>query len=557
MIGKGNRRQGNQAGAMGEAFGDLNATEFLNENHYVPQSGIDPFVEGAYVTGNTVTGIRNYAMDWPMSGPFPTPGRNPHVDPLNFGDYEYDITGQEVHADGELWIATNYTLRQLFLDRYPSTGAAADIACARGDRPVDQCAGDRRWFQLYYDAMLLMPTAPTMVDARNAILAADQTRFGGANQDILWRGFAERGFGQFASTVDPADNDPVPDFSSPDENNANVTFKAVDATGAPVAAKVFVGDYEARVTPIADTDPANDPAPGAATNLDATAGFVPTADHRGDGHDDQGGRNDHGHGDNNDNGGSSGDDNGAGFNFVATAPGYGVVRFRITDLRPGENRTVTIEFQPNFAASTRGARATGDGTNQQSLIDGTEATDWTSTAGAPVQGQQVVVALAGGRQTFKAVNVSALLNPGQNRFTALRQFELDACTAAANAANPTCDGTIAAGWSQILVSQPDAFPSVNPRPLAPDMLLRTWKVHRTTATHVLFRVLNNQCTGQTSFEGEQDSDPSYSTDCRTTSLTPAGTVALPARNTEVHAAELQVLPSLPKVRGAEGDEDEQ
>jgi len=557
MIGKGDRRQGFQAGAMGEAFGDLNATEYLNANHYVPQTGIDPFVEGAYVTGNTVTGIRNYTMDWPMSGAFPTPGRNPHVDSLNFGDVGYDLTGPEVHADGELWIATNYTLRQLFLNRYPSAGAAADIACARGDRPVDQCPGDRRWMQLYFDAMLLMPTRPTMIDARNAILAADQTRFGGANQDILWRGFAERGLGQLATTASDADTDPVPDFSSPDENNATVTFRAVDAsTGAPVAATIFVGDYEARITPIADTDPANDAAGGAA-NLDGSAGFVPTADRRGDGHNDRGGRNGHGRGSDDDNHAHRGEDNGAGYNFVATAPGYGTVRFRITSLRPGESRTVTIQFQPNVAAAARGATAAGDGTNQQNLIDGTEATDWTSTAGAPVQGQQVVVALAGGRQTFKAVSVSALLNPGQNRFTALRQFELDACTAGSSTANPACDGTIAAGWSQILVSQPDAFPSVNPRPIAPDMLLRTWKVHKTTATHVLFRVLNNQCTGQTSFQGEQDTDPSYSTDCRTTSLTPAGAVALPARNTEVHAAELQVLPSLSKVRGAdEGDDNE-
>ena len=50
MIGKGFRRSGDHAGAMGEAFGDLNATQYLNSNHDVPVSGINPFVEGAYVT---------------------------------------------------------------------------------------------------------------------------------------------------------------------------------------------------------------------------------------------------------------------------------------------------------------------------------------------------------------------------------------------------------------------------------------------------------------------------------------------------------------------------
>ena len=264
MIGKGFRRSGEHAGAMGEAFGDLNAAQYLNENHDVPVSGINPFVEGAYVTGNPVTGIRDYAMNWPMSGEFPSPGRNPHVNALNLGDYEFDLTGQEVHADGEIWIATNFTLRQLFLNRYPAHGSSVDRRCAIGELPATQCPGDRRWIQLYFDAMLLMPTGPTLIDARNAILAADQTRFGGANQDLLWRGFAERGFGQFATTTGPNDDNPIPDFSSPDENNATVTFKAVtqDNPGhaTPVDATVYVGDYEARVTQIADTIAANDPA---------------------------------------------------------------------------------------------------------------------------------------------------------------------------------------------------------------------------------------------------------------------------------------------------------
>jgi hypothetical protein len=241
MIGKGFRRSGDHAGAMGEAFGDLNATQYLNSNHDVPVSGINPFVEGAYVTGNPDTGLRDYAMIWPMSGDFPSPGKNPHVNSLNLGDYEFDLTGQEVHADGEIWVATNYTLRQLLLNRYPAHGSSVDRRCAIGELPATQCPGDRRWIQLYFDAMLLMPTAPTLIDARNAILAADQTRFGGANQDLLWRGFAERGFGQFATTTGPNDDNPIPDFSSPDENNATVTFKAVTQDspghGAPVDAR--------------------------------------------------------------------------------------------------------------------------------------------------------------------------------------------------------------------------------------------------------------------------------------------------------------------------------
>jgi hypothetical protein len=531
MIGKGRTRQGTHAGAMGEAFGDFDALEYLNENHLVPVYGLDPFVEGAYVTGNPFRGIRDYAADWDMSGPTPQPGKTPFVNSLNLGDYGFDIVGPEPHADGEMWVATEFTLRQLFLDRYPSHGATLDKACAIGKVPVARCPGDRRWIQLYFDSMLLMPTRPSLIDARDAFLAADQSRFGGANQDIIWKGFAERGFGQFASATSSQDTDPVPDFGSPFEHNATVTFRAVDAHGAPITtAKVYVGDYEARVTQIADTDPATvnaDPV----RNQDDQADFV------------AGGGN-HGHG----------KDKGVGYNFVASAPGYGHVRFRIDDLRPGEHRTVTIEFPTNYASGAQGGTATGDGTNLQNLLDDTEGTTWDSTGTTSVRGRQVVIHLGGtGADTFRAVSVSAMLVPGQNRFTALRKFELYACTAGKSDANPTCDGTIAAGWSTVLVSQSNAFPSVNPRPVGPDMQLRTWDVKKTTATHVLFRVLDNQCTGQSSYQGEQDSDPTFSTDCRVTSLTSTGAVGLPERDTEVHAAEVQVLSDLPDVRGAEED----
>jgi len=160
----------------------------------------------------------------------------------------------------------------------------------------------------------------------------------------------------------------------------------------------------------------------------------------------------------------------------------------------------------------------------------------------------VVVDLAGGEQRIRSVKASAQLSPGQNRFHALRAFEVYACTAGDDPANPTCDGTTTDGWKRILRSQDDAFPGDNPRPVTPTLILRTWNVPTTTATHVLFRVLDNQCTGQTSFQGEQDNDPANQTDCRT------GSPPLPPRNMDVRAAELQVLTDRPTVRGGEQEE---
>ena len=48
-----------------------------------------------------------------------------------------------------------------------------------------------------------------MLGARDAYLAADQMAFGGANQVQIWHAFAQRGFGQFASTASTNDTDPA------------------------------------------------------------------------------------------------------------------------------------------------------------------------------------------------------------------------------------------------------------------------------------------------------------------------------------------------------------
>jgi extracellular elastinolytic metalloproteinase len=519
MIGKGFRRQGFHAGAMGESFGDLNAMEYLNEWNFVPTSGESPYVTGFYATSNETRGIRNYDMSWPAAGHFPEPSKFPQIDPLNLGAVGYDVTGAQVHADGEIWSATNFDLRELLLSRYPSHGTDINRECANGERPAQDCPGNRRWFQLYYDAMLLMPVAPTLLSARDAILAADVVRFGGANQDLLWLGFARRGFGQNATTTGPGDTDPVPDFESPLHDEATVVFNAVsEDTGAPVNANVYVGHYEARATPIADTNPAT-----AGPNLDNVARFVPD--------DGAGGQN----------------SRHRAYDFVANAAGYGHVRFRLTELKPGETRTVTMRFGTNYASTHNGAVAAGDGTNHSRLIDDTEGTQWEST-GAPVQGRQVVIDLAGGAVTFRQIKVSAHLN-GQNRFTALREFEVYACTAGEDRGNPTCAATNDDGWRRILKSQKDAFPGETPRPVAPELVLRTWEVPTTTATHVRLVVLNNQCTGNEHFQGEQDNDPANTTDCRVGALP-----ALLPRGNDVRAAELEVLSVDPRVDGATQDD---
>jgi extracellular elastinolytic metalloproteinase len=173
------------------------------------------------------------------------------------------------------------------------------------------------------------------------------------------------------------------------------------------------------------------------------------------------------------------------------------------------------------------ATAAGDGTGPASLIDETEATQWASL-GAPVAGRQVTVRLAesGTPIQLRRVQVSAALSPPQNRFSALRSFEILACETRGGV-----DCSRGADFEVIFRSAADAFPSVAPRPRQPELNVRSFAVPRTRATHVRLRVVANQCTGGPDFAGEQDQDPRARTDCSTAS----------AQAVNVRAAELQVF----------------
>jgi extracellular elastinolytic metalloproteinase len=470
------RLLGLQANAMGESWSDLAAVELLISSGDIPADQANPFAVGAYVTGDDVAGIRNYGMD---------------RSPLNYSDVGYDFVcttnamGQcviigQVHADGEIWSAVNTDIRSAMIARYGGGTPAQQEACITGEVPSTACPGNRRWIQLVFDAWLLMLGPTSMLDARDAMLAADLTRFGGANQDLLWNAFARRGFGQNASTTGSDDADPIPDFTSPHANEATVTFKPVgDGTGT--VAELFVGHYEARVTPIADTDPA--------TPLDDTFQIVPGT-----------------------------------YDFVTRARGYGITRSSLS-LRAGQVRDIPVFLRHNLASSANGATASGDGVNHDKLIDDTEATNWAFLGNDPAVeneaiGTEVTVRLdpSAPVHEFRRVQVSAQLRPrihtdpadsaSQSRFSALRRFEILVCTATA-----TVDCTQDDQFRSIYTSAANAFPSVAPRPRVPDLTTRSFAVPRTTASHVRIRVLQNQCTGGPDFQGEQDQDPQFQTDC--------------------------------------------
>ena len=485
-----------QGGAMGESWGDLTAGEYLFEHGY--PNGANPWAVGPYATGNKTVGIRDYAINH---------------NPLNYSDYGYDSTGVEVHADGEIWNGTQWQVRQALVNKYdaafPSTDKALQKACADGSAtgaplPTTRCPGNRRWIQLMFDAFLLQQGGTSMLDARDATLAADKARYGGANQKELWLAFARRGMGSDAHTPNADSGQPTPGFVAPHTASATVTF--APRVGGDVAhGTVFIGHYEARATPVADTL--------ASTKSDATMKLAPGT-----------------------------------YELVFAGKGLGLTRSTIT-VSAGEHVRKVITVEHNLASATSGAKVVGSSAgslNTGSLIDDTEDTSWAGvndTASVDSSSPYVVVNLAGGKHTLRTARVSAMLHPAPasatdvplaadpdsgSRFTALRRFALDTCVASATNDCTKPDAT----WKRVFVSPADAFPAVRPRPVAPNLTLRSFRLPAgTVATHVRFVALENQCTGFAGYAGEQDSDPTNSTDCKADS----------DRDQSVRAAELELF----------------
>ena len=480
-----------QGGAMGESWGDLDAMEYQFANGYKMGSR-SPAVLAGYATGNPVAGIRDFAID---------------KNPLNYSDYGFDGTGHEVHADGEIWNGTQWSVRQALVNKwnakYPYTDKALQKACGSATptsspRPSQLCPGNRRWIQLMFDSFLLQQGATSMLDARDAMLAADQMRYHGVDQAVMWKAFAQRGMGAGAMTPN-ADSDKVtPSFASPKARNGKVTFKA------PAGSNIFVGAFEARVDPVADTK--------AKTKLGATAKFVPGT-----------------------------------YKMIVQAPGRGLHRFTMS-VRAGQVRTLTVQAPVNLASLKSGAKVLGStagSLNVNWLFDDTETTNWGGVNGGKNVDEShpfVSVDLAGGVRTVHRVQVSAYLRPAPasptdlpvlvggaddpdsgSRFTALRQFGIDACLSNCSSAK--------ASWVRIFTSSANAFPGVRPRPVAPNLNLRSFDIKDTRAAALRLVVLENQCTGFAGYAGEQDNDPTNDTDCKSAS----------DRGQFVHVAEFQVF----------------
>ncbi|KAF5344346.1 hypothetical protein D9758_013266 [Tetrapyrgos nigripes] len=170
MTGGGTGRclQTTEAGGMGEGWSDAVAEWFEQSDG----NGVVDYPMGQYVT-NSEAGIR--------SAPYST---DPAVNSLTYGTI---AQLNEVHDIGEVWANMLHNVHAALVDELGFSNTALTDATGTEGNVV--------FMQLLVDALAIQPCNPTIVEARDAILQADQNRFNGANQCTILNAFASRGLG--------------------------------------------------------------------------------------------------------------------------------------------------------------------------------------------------------------------------------------------------------------------------------------------------------------------------------------------------------------------------
>lgn len=192
-----------QSGGLGEGWSDfyarcLLATADEDVNGVYAAAAYSVRDLGGLGTNNYYYGIRRFPYALITSlGPNGKP-YNPttfaDMDPalINLSDGAFPRspaiggTATEVHNIGSIWCAMLLEVRARIINR------------------LGFDAGNQRVLQIVTDAMKLDPANPTLLQARDSILAADAAGFGGADEDDIWAGFAARGIGTTAALSNAA-----------------------------------------------------------------------------------------------------------------------------------------------------------------------------------------------------------------------------------------------------------------------------------------------------------------------------------------------------------------
>lgn len=153
-------------------------------------------------------GIGTYVKDQAITGPGI---RNaPYSTSFSVNSYTYQATNNTndismPHGIGFIWCTMLWDLNWALIDQY---GFDSDVYNGTG--------GNNIAMHLVIEALKLQPCGPGFVDGRDAILAADELLYGGANKCLIWKVFAARGLGYSADQGDPESrSDQVESFDIP------------------------------------------------------------------------------------------------------------------------------------------------------------------------------------------------------------------------------------------------------------------------------------------------------------------------------------------------------
>ncbi len=176
---------------------------------------------------------------WALGQPTTGPGlrSSPYSTDLGIDPSTYTnvAAASSPHAVGEVFAGMLWDMSWALIDR---DGFDPNWTGGAG--------GNITAMQLVFDGMKLQPCSPGFVDARNAILLADQLRTAGANQCVIWAAFARRGLGESASQGSPASRtDGVAAFDVP---NACQSLALVTTASTTVAAPGSTVTFTSTVT---------------------------------------------------------------------------------------------------------------------------------------------------------------------------------------------------------------------------------------------------------------------------------------------------------------------
>lgn len=156
-------------------------------------------------TGDLSRGIGNYVQGEDENGGGIRP--HPYSTDMTINPHTYaDIDNVSIpHGVGSVWCAMLWEMTWDLIDEY---GYDSDIYNGTG--------GNNIALQLVIDGLKLQPCSPGFVDARDAILLADEINNNGNNKCLIWNAFARRGLGYSASQgTSGAVNDGVESFDIP------------------------------------------------------------------------------------------------------------------------------------------------------------------------------------------------------------------------------------------------------------------------------------------------------------------------------------------------------